>query len=327
MQGHCAGPLETGREPQPITADDSSLLGIGMSISLACGYVFRTAIGLPALQDRSASIWTLDVVDHQTGPGTCGPLDLGATWMIGAGAVGSALVWWLQYTGITGSWTIVDGDTVDETNLNRSLSYFAADAGLTGRPPTNKAIAAAALLPGATPFPGWWDAFADRNPTAPDVLIPVANDRGVRPAIAAYGHPAVLHATTSPNWSAELHRHLIDTDDCMACRLPEDAPRFPCATGTLGTSTDRESQNDAALPFLSGAAGLLLLGGLVQLQEGALPAHTANHWRWWFDDSAHGVSTTRWRCRASCAATPSSLVRRAVHGHTRWRHLDPSQGG
>ena len=296
-----------------------------MSVSLACGSIFRMAIGLPAVAERSASLWTLSAADHATGPSECGPLDIGSTWMIGAGAVGSALAWWLQYIDVIGPWTIIDGDLVDETNLNRSLGYFATDAGLAGQSPAYKAVASAALIANAEPFPGWWNDYVESDPAAPDVLLPIANEYEVRPAIAAYGHPAVLHATTSPSWSAELHRHLIALDDCIACRLPEDAPRFQCATGPTGTPDDQAANHDAALPFLSGAAGLLLLCGLIQLGTGAWAEHATNHWRWWFDDSARAVSASRWRCQTSCSATPPPPVRGAAHGHARWRHLDPSQ--
>lgn len=315
----------TGAEPQQITPDASSLLGVAMSVSLACGAIFRIAIGLPTVVARSFSLWTLNSSNDATGPSRLDPLDVGSTWMIGAGAVGSALAWWLQYVGVIGSWTIIDADLVDETNLNRSLGYFASHAGLTGQPAAAKADATSALIASSTPAIGWWSDFIKDDPVAPDVVLPIANEHEVRPAIAAYGHPVVLHATTSPSWTAELHRHLISTDDCIACRLPETAPRFQCATGPTSDRRDGSPRNDAALPFLSAGAGLLLASGLAQLQEGNWGSHTANHWRCWFDDSARVLSRTAWRCQASCSTTPPASVRRAIHGHTRWRALDPTQ--
>jgi hypothetical protein len=316
----------TGREPQALTQDPSSLLGLAMSISLACSTLFRIAIDLPTEPTRAVSLWSFTATAHATGPHELGPLDIGSTWMLGAGAVGSALAWWLQYIGVVGPWTIIDGDFVDETNLNRSLGYFASHAGLTGDEPAAKANATAALIAGATPFLGWWNDFIENDPAAPDVLLPIANEHEVRPAIAAYGHPAVLHASTSPSWTAELHRHLIHTDDCIACRLPETAPRFQCATAPTGAHSDDDaSSTDAALPFLSGAAGVLLTAALGQLQEGTWTSHNANHWRCWFDHSARPISSSRWRCQDTCTATPPPSVRSAIHRHTRWTALDGTQ--
>lgn len=316
----------TGQLPQPCTPDPSSLVGLAMGTSLACSAIFRAAIGLPFVRERAASLWTLSATAKATGPSDCAPIDVGSVWMVGAGAVASALVWWLQFIGVAGPWTVLDKDLADVTNLNRSLALFARDTNLFGGPVVNKATAAARLLAGATPVPAWWHEFVESDPPAPDVVLSLANEHGVRAAVAAYGHPAVVHASTSPNWSAELHRHLLEQDDCISCRLPEAAPRFKCATAPAAAPARSENPgNDAALPFLSGAAGLLLLAGIAQLQEGVWATHRANHWRWWFDDSARVASAHRWQCAATCASTPAQSVRRVVHAATRWHELDPGQ--
>jgi hypothetical protein len=60
----------------------------------------------------------------------------------------------------------------------------------------------------------------------------LANGRDVRTLVAQRGEPLLLHATTSPNWTAELHRHRPERDDCPRCRIPEDAVTdFDCSTG------------------------------------------------------------------------------------------------
>jgi hypothetical protein len=315
----------TGTTPQTLTPEPSTLMGGALAVTLAAGYLFRTAIALPVIIDRSISLWTLDETTTATGPAACGPVEVGNAWIVGAGAIGSALAWWLYHTGLVGAWTIIDGDCVEATNLNRSLGLFAHDAGLTGLPAVMKAEAAASLIPRSQAFPIWWDDWVATDPASPDVLLPLANERAVRAAIAAYSHPAVLHASTSPNWTAELHRHLIGRDDCIACRLPEAAPAFACATApALPTGDGRGTSNDAALPFLSGAAGLLALAGLLQLQHSQWPAHSRNHWRVFFDHSPAGLSRARWPCMPTCTATSADRIRHKLHGTTRWHHLDPN---
>jgi hypothetical protein len=311
----------TGGVPQALSEDDSTLVGGGMAIALAAAYVFRTAIALPAILDRSVSLWTLEETTNPTGPDACGPLDVGNVWMIGGGAVGSGLAWWLFHVGVTGRWTVVDGDLVEVSNLNRSLGLFTHHAGLTGLAPVMKADVAASQIPGAQAFAHWWDDWVAVDPGSPDVLLPLANERGVRPAIAAFGHPAILHASTSPNWTAELHRHLIGRDDCIACRLPEmTTPAFACATAPADHGG--ENGTDAALPFLSGAAGLLLLAGLLQLQHGHWSSHKLNHWRVWFDQTPLAVSRARYVCAQRCAGPAVPQLRNVLHGSTRWRQLD-----
>lgn len=102
-----------------------------------------------------------------------------------------------------------------------------------------------------------------------DLVLALANERAVRGSLQARQLQVLLHATTSANWQAQFHRHLADRDDCIDCRIPPNAPRLLCASSIVGSSGELA---DAALPFLSAAAALLLAAGLGRLQEGSLPA-------------------------------------------------------
>ena len=81
--------------------------------------------------------------------------------------------------------------------------------------------------------PGW----------VPSVVLPLANDRGVRRAIVLRGGPVLLHAATSKDWTAELHRHVVSIDDCIVSRILYDSPppAFVCSSGEVaaidGTGT------------------------------------------------------------------------------------------
>ena len=310
----------TGHAPQPLDQVDSSTIGLGTAVTLATGWMFRTAVQLPAIAERSFSLWSLMIATDRTGPTALPTIDVGRVWMVGAGAVGSCLAWWLRLLGVTGDWMIIDKDIVDLTNINRSLGMFLRDWGEPDKP-TYKADVAATLVPGARPFVGWWDEWTEHDEPSPDVLLPVANERGVRAQIAAYSHPATLHATTSRDWTGELHRHLAAEDGCIACRFPETAPTLKCATGPVQIKPG-DPARDASLPFLSGAAGLMLAGALIQLQEGTWSEHDHNGWRLWCDDTPRVVSRSRWHCTAGCAALSQQGVRRLMHGHTRWFALD-----
>jgi hypothetical protein len=237
--------------------------------------------------------------------------------MIGAGAVASGLIWWAACRGITGQLIAVDGDFVELHNLSRALALFACDAGWPDGAAANKAEAAARYLPGLLAFPRWWDQANEDVHVLPDVVISVANERGIRPAISAAGYPTVLHATTGRQWTSELHRHLRPGDDCAACRLPESvSPMFACATGEIEAKGQKPS--DAALPFLSGGGGLLLLAGLYQLQHGQLGQHDPNHWVLASEPERRArLATARHRCSAACPSPPIAVMRQ-LYGNTRW---------
>jgi len=338
---YCGGRRWTGivaDSPVETTGDPSSLLGLGLAVTEAAAVLFRRTLTLPARWETRLSLWTLADVDGDaaTGPADAGPIDVGRTWLVGAGAVGSCLAWWLHLLGVFGEWTVIDGDVVKDLNLDRSLVFFAEHTGEFSAKPQPKAAVVSALIPGSTPETGWWSDWVGTDPASPDVIVLAANERGVRPAVAAYSHPAVIAATTSHNWTAELHRHLILRDGCVTCRFPETAPVFGCATGTVEESVRDAraeprakgdgSSKDASLPFLSGAAGLLAATGLLHLQHGRWAEHKHNQWAFGFDATAPALASRIWPHWASCGWITDSAARRVIHGSTRWAGLDSELG-
>lgn len=304
-----------------VTDHPSTLIGAGMAVARAAAWIFRMSIGLEANPEGQFSLWTFEETLKGTGPTICGPLDIGSVWLVGAGAVGSSLAWWLNQIGVIGDWTVIDKDLADISNLNRGLGLFADGAGWFSGSGEPKSVLTSRLIPGATPFTGWWHDWVASDPLSPDVLIPTANDHGVRPTIAVYSHPTTIHATTSRQWTAELHRHLLDRDGCIACRLPEATPRFECSTADV--LLPQGERIDAALSFLSGGAGLLLAAGLLQLQHGHLATHEQNHWRIWFEPTVTPITTHRHTCLTRCTAIRTPALRERLHRGTRWSHLDP----
>jgi hypothetical protein len=203
-----------------------------------------------------------------------------------------------------------------------------ADAGWPSGIPANKATLAASFLVGTQAHECWYDEFAaspygDRQF---DLILPLANERDVRAAIASLNEPLILHATTGRNWGAFLHRHIAGRDDCMNCRL-RDIPVavFDCSTGVIDVPSESDdNSSDAALPFLSAAAGLMLASALMRLSAGVLGESTLNSWA--LDlRSAHRVSGAgRYRCRHDCRTLLPESIRRGLSGG-RWTGLDPGR--
>lgn len=313
------------RDVTPFDVAPSTVIGAAGAACLGAAALTRLSLG----EDVAAtcvSLWDFAEGSSRGPSDAVGPLDLGFVAVLGAGAVASALAYWVRHLGVTGDWVFVDGDNVELHNTNRSLGLFARHAGwVDGEPirePAPKADMAAELL-GVRSYPGWYDDWVPSEHSPPDVVLPLANGPGLRSAVGQRGEPLLLHATTSTSWTAELHRHLAEDDGCIACRLPESATAsLACSTSPL---PDAPGGSDAALPFLSGAAGLLLLTGLVHLMNGRLPAFDANHWQLHLDlGPRHLITSRTWPCWQTCTVRrnlPRQLRRRLPRG-ARWSHLD-----
>lgn len=300
----------------PVSDASSSVFGGAIGAMLAAGQVFRRTIGMPLGTHRGMSLWTLEETLDGTGPDDIDVLDLSAVWLVGAGGVGSSAAWWLHLFGCSGAGVVIDHDLVDVTNLNRSLGMFYANSGLAEKKPRGKAELAAELI-GAAPFARTWDAWIRTDPAPPDVLIPAANEFGVRTAIATYSHPMALTGTTSRNWTAELHLYRAGIDSCPSCRHPESGsgPWFTCSTSTV--PTDDGGSADAALSFLSGTAGLLTVAGLTLAQAGELSG-PANMWPVDFAEAHRGlVRPKKMACSRTCQRTQSQSLRSRMFGGTR----------
>lgn len=314
----------------PNSSDDrtseADILGASTAACLTAAAAFAIVHGNTP---KSAAV---NLLEHSEGAnatsGTLsGPVDVGDVQVIGAGAVGHALAYWLRELGAVGAWQFVDADQAELHNTNRCLGMTAEAAGWPEGRPSGQAVskaASASALIAAEPIVAWHDQLrSDRN--RPDLVLVLANERNVRLEVASLGEPVLLHATTSPNWTAELHRHVAGTDDCPACRIPDShVPQFACSTGPVDATLPRG--NDAALPFLSATAGLMLACALLDLQHNrSMLSGKHNHWRL---DMALAAASRLWQRSINpgdrCPHTLSARVRARLHGTNprRWDFIE-----
>lgn len=300
----------------------TSLLGAALAAALAAAVAFHRQLGKPGVPRGSWSLWESGRHSTAHGPPFPGPIDVGRVLQAGAGAVGCALDYWVAVIGFGGSWSIADGDKVDVTNLNRQMLFTAADAGFPNDAVCNKAVAAASAL--GTPthsHPCWVDEIPGIGEMLFDLILPLANEYGARVFLQSRVEPILLHATTTPNWSATVHRHIAGRDGCIVCRLPsEEDPSFACSTADVAAS---EKRADASLPFLSAAAGALLLGEIVRLQLDQLAARATNYAVLDLVDPVPHASSYEWPgCRDGCRVMVPASARTALNQTTRWAHID-----
>ncbi len=299
-----------------LTDDPSTAWGAALAAMRAANHIFRGAIGLepPALE--RLSLWTLEPATAATGPSEPGPIAAGSVWLLGAGGVGSSLAWWVRHFGGTDPWTIIDHDVVEDTNLNRCLGMFRRHLTSSNGAPAHKSDVAAELIPGARSFPDTWEAWVATDPAPPDVIIPAANDFGVRGQLATYSHPMAITGATSPNWTADLHLYRAGIDGCIECRHPNAAePAFACSTASVPAGNG--GSTDASLSFLSGAAALLCAAALVRLQAGEV-VDGYNHWQMAFHPTRRTITANKQRCQGGATHALDDGLRRSYFGATRW---------
>jgi ThiF family len=311
-------------QTKPVRLDGTTratLVGAGLAACLGAAAAFKMEIGCPVTA-RRLSAWNYrEAEGADPGSDRLDTVDVGRTLLVGAGAVGAALTYWLWSWGAGGAWTVVDQDRVKLHNTNRGMLFLPADAGWPAGEDRSKAELVARFLPRARIVDAWYDLAPEALNEQFDVILALANERDFRHQIAHRNATVVLHATTGRNWLSQLHRHVAGSDDCIWCRLGEVREvAFQCSTAEVTTPT--EERVDAALPFLSAASGLMLATLLQRLATGRILDDRLNNWRWDFLSENSMTSAGRSRCNGSCGCVYSPNVRRTVNAGTAWAHLD-----
>ena len=255
--------------PFPILrTENGNCIGAIAAACFGVAQVFKMALGLPddrLLRDGVFDVFGLDWTDAwNAGPSPA--TDIGRLLMVGSGSVGSSAAYCMQLAGVTGEITILDKDVVKIQNFNRSPIFGRQTFGLSKSEATAAHLSESGLRAIARPV--WWNDYIeqqDRQTLPFDVWLPLANDFGVRFSMQNNGPPVMIHASTTANWGVNHGRHLPGTDDCLADRFPNEASAsdLTCATGE---TIVQDGRIDAALPFCSLFAGLLVTAELLRLQ-------------------------------------------------------------
>jgi hypothetical protein len=251
--------LYAGPAPSPLADDEgANPIGPAMAAILAGAEAFRSALTTPPAFYLDALGWRIGMTPSDS-PLLPAVPSSGALWFVGLGSVGTAILRILSLATRAFSARLFDMDEVKVHNLDRSPVFLARHIGW-------KKVAAAADYLSSIGMSGIEaEAIAldesvtwrDRPPGAPDILVSAANERNVRAVIENGYPPLQIYGTTGRNWQAAMIRHTPPQDPCSCCLFPETA-HAPTACGTAAVPRpETGAQVDAALPFLSFAAGAM----------------------------------------------------------------------
>lgn len=205
-------------------------------------------------------------------------LDLGRTLLAGAGAIGSALVYLLDFMKLQGKLVVLDRDLIETSNLNRSPLFNVAH--VIGE--AKKTSVAADYLSRhkieTDVLNGTWQEHAGQiSPEPFDQWISLTNEDGAWATVPYLLPPVVFHGTTTSGWGFGAGRHLPRYEDCTLCRMPHPEIKFRgvCAQGEIQDKTTDKLAASASLPFLSAASAALLLAEIIKMSMSLKDSHLA----------------------------------------------------
>jgi hypothetical protein len=246
-------------------------------------------------------------------------LTIGRVLVTGAGSVSSAALFFADLFRIGGVLDLVDADRVKIENFGRSPLFGKKMFG------AEKVYALASVLSGRSlqiaPIAAWWhEAGLSPGLMGYDLLLPLANEHGIRWDLQNRVPPLMIHASTGRNWNVNFGRHIPGRDDCLADRFEglEEKPSFKCSGGQI--QIDGDKPIDAALPFLSFFAGLLIAIDLVRLSIPGYP-QTPNYGNYSFRANRFAPRLLDVGPRAGCICTTQGDLFWKMRGNTRHAHL------
>lgn len=198
-------------------------------------------------------------------------LDVGRTLLAGVGAIGSALIYLMDFMNLSGGFVFLDRDRVETSNLNRSPLFSVLHAIDSWEKTRIAAEHLSRHRINLSERNGTWQEHAEQISREPfDQWISLTNEDGAWATVPYLLPPIVLHGTTTSGWGFGAGRHIPHREDCTLCRMPRPEIKFRaiCAQGKISNGDVNAQPADSAtasLPFLSAASAALLLAEIIKL--------------------------------------------------------------
>ena len=320
------------RDPSPVRSSEPITSVLLFAVALGVGRVFQDAWGLSIAgpSELRWDTWTHSIergrLDHALRPLPVGPPELGRVLQVGAGAVGSNIIYLLGLMGARADLLVVDHDVVKIENLDRSLLFGLEDAYPQETPKTDAVLRAVERFPTlrVDAVSAKWADFARNGYRVGDfdLALALANEDQVWPAMAHAVLPLTLQATTDSDWGVAFGAHAPGSGYCLQCRFPLEtqvAPT-PCAEGSveIRSAPGKVETVHASLPFQSAAAAALLAVEIDKLALGPISG-APNYVEGKLDAAEQVLALHRGRSETcpACQAFPAELWA-AKYGTTRF---------
>jgi hypothetical protein len=198
-------------------------------------------------------------------------INIGNTYQIGCGAIGSSLDYLLSLTNLRGKIFLIDYDKINIENICSSLIFNYNDAKEEHKKTEacKKSIMKNQLLE-VVVYDGDYSSFIKSidyfHDQYPETILCLANEKNVWATIQNNLPPVVYHATTSPNWVVNFGRHIPQKEWCIVCRFGiENYDYVPkCSTGIINGTNEKGETHLGTLPFLAPTAATLILSELIK---------------------------------------------------------------
>ena len=200
--------------------------------------------------------------------------------VIGAGGLGSPVALYLGTAGV-GRITIVDGDRVDLTNLQRQIAHDVARIG------TPKATSAATAIGAINPTVQVTALHERADPTRlatlvaeADVVVDCSDNYATRQAVnaacVAHAKPLVAGAAIGFDGQLSVYDTRSEMSPCYACAFPPDAAVEDVACATMGVF----SPLVGIVGSMQAAEALKLIAGIGTSLVGRLQMLDARRMEW-----------------------------------------------
>lgn len=217
--------------------------------------------------------WKQGSLAPATADGYVAELDLGNLWFVGLGSVGSAAAFFLAMATRRFSPSLIDHDSVEVENLSRSPAFESRHVGDFKVTAVADFLREAGVSNVVTEHVPLLEAHALHGPT-PDIIVSAANEMNVRETIEGIYPPLQIYGTTGTCYQASLIRHIPEKEACSCCLFDDSThAKTKCASAPAEAPGPIRKQIDAALPFLSFAAGLMAASEILKSKFSGYPFH------------------------------------------------------
>lgn len=305
----------------------ANVIAAAQSATIGVADAFKVATNQPAgvrvaRTYFSTFYWTLQSNPEDKAPSIAAalPLNLARLVIVGAGAVGSNILHFLRFLPHADTTvTVIDHDAVDYSNLNRCLPFGYKDVGLYKADVVTRQLLHSGI--DTTSFVGRFDEYIGHSKHLnADIVLPVANEHGVRWAIQSNIPPLMLQGSTGRGWTINVGRHIPSVDFCLACCFPHTSDtRMSCGAGQLPGESSGSA--DAALPFVSPWAAILVVGEMAKLNLAGYPFTKSRLSMESYGPLGSVDHFSGQKARSCICADVSNNLFHKIRGDTRFAHL------